>query len=141
MIRALLLMLFLTSCASQQSWYRYQGFNFTECGPAVSAGAMSFIGVDTSAAEARSYNRSRTFWRLVDIYDHLESRGADPEWRLIESYRPGNSEELSIFYTGIHFVIYYQGIRYDPLTRFSSNLKVPAVSRRYIHLSKPNTGW
>ena len=112
----------LTACVADKDWYRFQGVNVTECGPAVAAAGASFTGRDKSVAEARSFDESRTFWRLRDIYEYLLSVGVSVTWQRTSGidWAELSGDRLGVFYTGSHFVIYQDGRSYDPLFGISA---------------------
>jgi len=100
---------FLASC-STADFYRYQGLNATECGPAVACMVAELNGKPCkSVSDARQTNKRVKYWDFADIKTYLNSRG-------IEAHN-GTGEitiyKVRYFYKWAHFVVVVNNVVYD----------------------------
>lgn len=88
-------------------WYVPQGFNLSECGPAVAAMAARWSkGDDTTRFQARAYNTIGVnvfrWWDLHTVRSYLVKRGVKAKFVPIGNPLPHNA--MGVYNVGSHFV-------------------------------------
>jgi len=107
---------FLASC-SLPDFYRFQGFNASECGPAVACMASTLNGQPCkSVSESRAMNTQVKYWDLIDIKRYLASRDIGSE---LNDILDKNENDVFIYkmkylFLKPHFVLVINKTVYDP---------------------------
>jgi len=110
-MKIIMFMLLLTLIGCSNGFYRYQGLNATECGPAVACMVAELNGKQCkSVSNARQTNKRVKYWDFADIKAYLNSRG-------IEAHN--GMDEITIykvryFYKWAHFIVVVNNEVYDP---------------------------
>ena len=110
----LLALLALTSCASElhtsrtPTWFKFQGPNLTECGPAYGAMVVErFTGQITTRQDARAFDRYGVnwfrAWSLGTIKRYLESQGV--KVNAVLNRLPIGREVMIVYVDGNHFLM------------------------------------
>lgn len=106
----LALLTFVVGCNqinTRTDWYVPQGFNLSECGPAVAAMAARWSkGDDTTRFHARAYNTSGVnlfrWWDLHTVRSYLVGRGVKTKFVSIDTPLPQG--QMGVYNVGSHFV-------------------------------------
>jgi len=107
---------FLASC-SLPDFYRFQGLNTSECGPAVACMTSSLNGQRCQlVSDARETNTQVKYWNFIDIKHYLASRGigADLDTLLNDDESDVFIYKVKYLFLKPHFVLVTNKTVYDP---------------------------
>jgi len=107
---------FLSSC-SLPDFYRFQGLNASECGPAVARMVSTLNGQPCkSVSESRAMNTQVKYWNFIDIKHYLATRGIGSDLNEILDKNESDVFIYKVKYLFLkpHFVLVANKTVYDP---------------------------